>query len=471
MTEVPPPAQCLVGSPYLLPEDDVATAQLAVLLERENRVKERLREARAELRKMQLLSATNRYQRTREIYESNAIEGVGPDLATTWRVLESGPARDMEDQFDTHLLALSLDNDPDISAVLGLHGARLLARRLQDDQQRPWSEADLRSLHATICAGESFAGMYKRFHVRIGGEASHEPHLPIDVSAAMHQLTDWWAGAIEGPAVIRAAAAHAWLTHIHPFEDGNGRLARLMANVTLTRCELAPAIVKHNSQRAAYLDALRHSDDGGDILPLANLFLQIVMRHAIDISKPRRLREIFFQEVQRREEGYYALWQTALEEFMSELFASLRLQGFRIVRHGDLDYDSFRFLQDLDPSGNSWYASVIDSDQREVLFWFGYPSINMRRPDEKVPAIFLSVPDDRPWALRPYRPPTVVEAGGLTELMVTPGATTNVYAIRGGRMRFGRVPDSSDEIADTLASAFRKGLVPRKSRRTSVVGG
>jgi Fic family protein len=460
---------CLVGSPYLLPSEGRAREQVRVLLERENRARERLAGAQRALRRMNLESATNRYQATREIYESNAIEGLGPDLQGTWQILESDIARRLDASFNAQLLAKSITADADMNAVLGLHGARLLASRLQQDSSRPWSESDLRSLHETICAGESFAGMYKRYHVKISGEESHEPHLPIDVSRSMHELVTWWATATSGPAVIRAAAVHAWLTHIHPFEDGNGRLARILANVTLLRSGLAPAIVKHSNQRGPYLDALRHSDYGGDILPLANLFLSVVVRYAREISKPKTLREVFFEELNRREQGLYSWWQGAFSEFLVALHTSLRFEGLTVHTHGELDYESFQFLQNLDSSGNAWLESIKDAAGHEILFWFGYPSINMRRENEKVPSLFVSVPDNEQWSMRPFRSPKDDEVFGLTEIMLIPGMRSRVYTMQNDRQRYGDISDAADEIADIIGSAFRQGHVPVKLSKSAEV--
>ena len=40
--------------------------------------------------------------------------------------------------------------------------------------------------------------------------------------------------------VIKAALAHLWFVTIHPFDDGNGRIARAIADMSLARSEASP---------------------------------------------------------------------------------------------------------------------------------------------------------------------------------------------------------------------------------------
>jgi hypothetical protein len=51
------------------------------------------------------------------------------------------------------------------------------------------------------------------------------------------------------------AKIHAGVVHIHPFWDGNGRIARLLANIPLLRAGLPPLTVPHEKRRT-YLQLL-----------------------------------------------------------------------------------------------------------------------------------------------------------------------------------------------------------------------
>ncbi len=48
---------------------------------------------------------------------------------------------------------------------------------------------------------------------------------------------EWFNGDAEGSSVVRSAIAHMWFVSIHPFEDGNGRLARILSDILLARAD------------------------------------------------------------------------------------------------------------------------------------------------------------------------------------------------------------------------------------------
>lgn len=60
------------------------------------------------------------------------------------------------------------------------------------------------------------------------------------VSAAMGQFLDWWARTDGLDPVLRAAVAHLWFVTIHPFDDGNGRIGRAIADMALARGDGTP---------------------------------------------------------------------------------------------------------------------------------------------------------------------------------------------------------------------------------------
>ncbi len=69
---------------------------------------------------------------------------------------------------------------------------------------------------------------------------------------------------------VLAAWVHHRFTQIHPFQDGNGRVARLLATLIFIRSDWLPLVVSRDD-RVRYLDALE-SADRGSLLPLVELF-------------------------------------------------------------------------------------------------------------------------------------------------------------------------------------------------------
>ena len=69
---------------------------------------------------------------------------------------------------------------------------------------------------------------------------------------------------------VNAAWLHHRFTQIHPFQDGNGRVARTLASLVFLKAGLFPLVIK-DSDRKVYISALESADDG-DLKPLITLF-------------------------------------------------------------------------------------------------------------------------------------------------------------------------------------------------------
>jgi Fic family protein len=75
------------------------------------------------------------------------------------------------------------------------------------------------------------------------------------------------------PPEIQAAWLHHRLTQIHPFHDGNGRIARAVASFIFIKAGLFPLVINRDQNFRQYIDALRAADDG-DLGPLVNVLAQ-----------------------------------------------------------------------------------------------------------------------------------------------------------------------------------------------------
>ena len=77
---------------------------------------------------------------------------------------------------------------------------------------------------------------------------------------------------------VEAAWLHHRFTLIHPFTDGNGRVARCLAVLALLKADWLPLVITHR-QRNEYISALRSADDG-NLKPLVEL-IDLLQREAI----------------------------------------------------------------------------------------------------------------------------------------------------------------------------------------------
>jgi Fic family protein len=111
------------------------------------------------------------------------------------------------------------------------------------------------------------------------------------VDAEMRVFLEWLNGNAAIDPVLKAALAHLWFVTIHPFDDGNGRIARAIADMLLARSESSPQrfysmSAQIRQERAAYYDMLELTQQGTlnvtlNVTPWMEWFLQCLGR-AID---------------------------------------------------------------------------------------------------------------------------------------------------------------------------------------------
>lgn len=107
----------------------------------------------------------------------------------------------------------------------------------------------------------------------IGRERIHyEAPASERLDAEMTRFLDWFETATPDP-VLQAGIAHLWFVTIHPFDDGNGRIARAIADLALARAEgtaqrFYSMSAQIRAERKAYYDMLETTQKGGlDITP------------------------------------------------------------------------------------------------------------------------------------------------------------------------------------------------------------
>jgi Fic-DOC domain mobile mystery protein B len=128
------------------------------------------------------------------------------------------------------------------------------------------------ALHARLF-GEvwNWAGTFRRTGKNIGIDPVH---IGVELRALMDDARHWAEHKVYPPAEA-ALRLHHRLAFIHPFSNGNGRHARILADAVLNRVHGAKAIdwagghdlQRMNARRTAYIAALRAADRG-DFRPL-----------------------------------------------------------------------------------------------------------------------------------------------------------------------------------------------------------
>lgn len=220
-------------------------------------------------------------------YNSNAIEGNALNYGETVAFLMHGitaHGKPLKDYLD----------------IKGHNEAINYLRNIVRNKEE-LTEAVIRELHKTILV-ESYEidavttdgkptkrtvtpGAYKTQsnHVKTATGEMHYFATPEETPAKMEELMIWYRKTREDKEVhpvILAAFFHHQFVSIHPFDDGNGRTARLLMNLILMQSNYPPVVIKTKDKNNYYL-ALSQAD-AGDTSPFVE-YVANALIHSEDI--------------------------------------------------------------------------------------------------------------------------------------------------------------------------------------------
>jgi Fic family protein len=210
---------------------------------------------------------------------------------------------------------------------------------------------------------------------------------PEQVKPAMTDLLDWYRAretASEHPIII-AATFHYRFVRIHPFDDGNGRMARLLMNLILIKHGYTVAIVQRD-ERASYLQELERADQSEDptqfieyvascCVYALDLYLRAARGESIDdpedidqeialfrrsvVKSPRSVNHIpLRQYVEAVAQPLFEYFESKIESITSELFTKVPEPSVLVAGTGT---DGRTFHEDL--RGNSGLKADVVPEQ------------------------------------------------------------------------------------------------------------
>jgi Fic family protein len=223
-----------------------------------------------------------RRERITFITDSNAIEGSSLTYSETSRII--GQEKEIKKYEKKNIIVTGIDREEqealNLNACLDRYD-----KYLQINQKL--SEKMILQLHylllEKISGYEQYQGIYRPVKVYIRG-STHEFPLPQEVPGLMKQLVQWLE---EKQNLIHpvelAAKFHTKFTGIHPFADGNGRMARLLMNYILQQKEF-PFTNIPLKRRAAYMETQAAGNEE-DYKPFAKfLSEEIIKQHSTPIK-------------------------------------------------------------------------------------------------------------------------------------------------------------------------------------------
>ena len=250
-------------------------------------------------------------------YHSNAIEGNRLNYGETVAFLMTGitaKGKSLKDHLD----------------IRGHNEAILFLLSIVKDE-RDFSEADIRALHEIILVepydspAKTADGIPTKKRITLGEYKTQPNHVetitgethfyasPEETPAKMQELMDWYKEARQNSAIhplVLAALFHYKFVAIHPFDDGNGRLSRILMNLILMRNGYPPVVIKMEDRQNYYAN-LSQADTGnywpfieyiGDYLTTSlNLYLKAI--EGINIDEPEDIDKeiaLFKLEIQNK---------------------------------------------------------------------------------------------------------------------------------------------------------------------------
>lgn len=190
---------------------------------------------------------------------------------------------------------------------------------------------------------------------------------PEHVAAEMDQLVAWHGEHADVAPEVEAAWLHHRFVQIHPFQDGNGRLARALATLIFIKADWLPLVVR-DDERDKYIGALEAAD-AGDLKPLVQFFAAVQRRQFINvIGIARDIRqslqvdariESIRQQLSARRDALAKEWETAVTnaEHLRKVTKDRVDEVRGMLADSVGDYPEFRFFVDdeTDQGGKSHY--------------------------------------------------------------------------------------------------------------------
>ena len=202
------------------------------------------------------------------VTEALVAEGLTAEVAAREGDLDDDALAIIRDQYDAlEFLASAARAGRDLTVhfVRELHQAICRSQRTYEARNALGQIVQVPLLH----------GQWKNQpnHVRRPDGSVLEYTPPEHVQAEMELLVTLYAESVDTHPVVLAAWLHHRFISIHPFQDGNGRVARALTLLVLLKADYAPLVVGRTI-RTRYISSLDKAN-GGDLRDLVRLFAEL----------------------------------------------------------------------------------------------------------------------------------------------------------------------------------------------------
>ena len=267
--------------------------------------------------------------------------------------------------------------------------------------ERRLSTSYIKELHALMTRNQRFVEGFDAFGKKreiplLRGDYKRLPNNPLRRDGSIHEYCPPEHVASEMDRLVSMHLAHdgripeaeaAWLHHrftqIHPFQDGNGRIARALATLLFVKAGWFPLVVR-DRDRAQYIAALEGADSG-NLRPLVDYFARLqkheflrALSLAEDVVKPRRVSDAIHSARQRllaRRDAHAAEWDRAnliadklrdyAQDRLNNVARELEHEMSDLIEHGEFFADG---ADRSSPSSRFSHNQIIDTAKKLGYF-------------------------------------------------------------------------------------------------------
>ncbi|MEX2954093.1 Fic family protein [Serratia fonticola] len=233
------------------------------------------------------------------------------------------------------------------------------------------------------------AGKFRDQDVAISG-ARIKPPSHLDVQELIEKIVNF-EKTIDIHPIHKAAWLHWSIARVHPFIDGNGRMARLLQDYILLKNRYVPASVQPEDRERNYYEALESTDLGnGDelleivaknILRMAQRYLAIIRDEKSRTSWIKGIAKAASEKARQTDHRTFLIAQKSFDtlklEFSNictELNSEMSGMYFGLKDYGSISFEKYQELKNKGRASQTWFFGLRfvfgEIDQR-FIFWFG----------------------------------------------------------------------------------------------------
>lgn len=275
---------------------------------------------------------------------------------------------------------------------------RNLARAITETEQaiardEPITPLLLRQLQGILLEDIERVGVgaFRTENVAISG-AAHQPPDFYDVSDLVAAVCTHLDKSYDQLHPIQLATwAHWAMARIHPFRDGNGRLARLVQDYVLLRKRYVPAPLRSEDREGLYYEALDRADSGAgqpllemvakNTLRMADRYMSLITEEESKRSWISAITKAATEKVNQSDHRRFLAVQRAFANLKAEFQdVCKQLDGqvpglrARFTDYGDIEFEKFQGIEHGRFAKKAWLWGVefgVGETRLRFVFWYG----------------------------------------------------------------------------------------------------